>query len=55
MKTVGDKLEKFAVTGVKPGQPEDAFFEITDESFAGKWKVSFTIQKILHLYALQKS
>jgi len=39
MKTVGDKLEKFAVTGVKPGQLEDAFFEITDESFAGKWKV----------------
>ena len=39
MKTVGHKLEKFAVTGVKPGQPEDAFFEITDESFAGKWKV----------------
>jgi peroxiredoxin (alkyl hydroperoxide reductase subunit C) len=39
MKTVGNKLEKFAVTGVKPGQPEDAFFEITDESFAGKWKV----------------
>ena len=39
MKTVGDKLEKFAVTGVKFGQPEDAFFEITDESFAGKWKV----------------
>ena len=39
MKTVGDKLEKFAVTGVKPGQPEDAFFEITDAKFAGKWKV----------------
>jgi len=39
MKTVGDKLEKFAVTGVKPGQPEDAFFDITDESFSGKWKV----------------
>ena len=39
MKTVGDKLEKFAITGVKPGQPEDAFFDITDESFAGKWKV----------------
>ena len=39
MKTVGNKLEKFAITGVKPGQPEDAFFEITDESFAGKWKV----------------
>jgi peroxiredoxin (alkyl hydroperoxide reductase subunit C) len=39
MKTVGDKLEKFAITGVKPGQPEDAYFTITDESFAGKWKV----------------
>ena len=39
MKTVGHKLEKFAITGVKPGQPEDAFFDITDESFAGKWKV----------------
>jgi peroxiredoxin (alkyl hydroperoxide reductase subunit C) len=39
MKTVGDKLEKFVVTGVKPGQPEDAFFDITEESFAGKWKI----------------
>jgi peroxiredoxin (alkyl hydroperoxide reductase subunit C) len=39
MKTVGDKLEKFTVTGVKPGQPEDAFFPITEESFAGKWKI----------------
>ena len=39
MKTVGDKLEKFAVTGVKPGQPEDAFFTITEESFEGKWKI----------------
>ena len=39
MKTVGDKLEKFAVTGVRFGQPEDAFFNITDESFPGKWKV----------------
>ena len=39
MKTVGDKLEHFVVTGVRPGQPEDAFFDITDESFAGKWKV----------------
>ena len=39
MKTVGDKLENFAVTGVKPGQPEDAYFTITEESFAGKWKV----------------
>ena len=39
MKTVGDKIEAFAVTGVKPGQPEDAFFTITDQSFEGKWKV----------------
>ena len=33
MKTVGDKLEAFAVTGVRPGQPEDAFFDITEKSF----------------------
>ena len=39
MKTVGHKLEKFAVTGVKPGQPEDAFYTITENSFEGKWKV----------------
>jgi alkyl hydroperoxide reductase subunit AhpC len=39
MKTVGDKLEEFVVTGVKPGQPQDAFFDITEKSFEGKWKV----------------
>ena len=39
MKTVGDKLTPFTVTGVKPGQPEDAFFPITEKSFEGKWKV----------------
>jgi lipoyl-dependent peroxiredoxin subunit C len=39
MKTVGDKLEKFVVTGVRPGQPKDAFFDITEESYPGKWKV----------------
>ena len=39
MKTVGDKLEPFVLTGVKPGQPDDAFFEITEKSFKGKWKV----------------
>ena len=37
MKTVGDQVTKFAVTGVNPGR--DDFFTITDESFAGKWKV----------------
>jgi peroxiredoxin (alkyl hydroperoxide reductase subunit C) len=39
MKTVGDKLEPFVVTGVRPGQPEDAFFEINEKSFEGKWKI----------------
>lgn len=39
MKTVGDKLEPFVITGVRPGQPEDAFFNITEKSFEGKWKV----------------
>jgi lipoyl-dependent peroxiredoxin subunit C len=39
MKTVGDKLAPFAVTGVRPGQPEDAFYTITENSFEGKWKV----------------
>jgi len=39
MKTVGDKLQPFVVTGVRPGQPEDAFFTITEKSFEGKWKV----------------
>ena len=37
MKTVGDKLEKFAVTGVNPGK--DDFFTITETSFEGKWKI----------------
>ena len=39
MKTVGDKLTSFAITGVKPHQPEDAFFTITEKSFEGKWKI----------------
>ena len=41
MKTVHDKLETFAVTGVKPGAltGDDAFETITDTSFQGKWKV----------------
>jgi peroxiredoxin (alkyl hydroperoxide reductase subunit C) len=37
MKTVGDKLTPFAVTGVNPGK--DDFFTITEKSFEGKWKV----------------
>ena len=39
MKTVGQTLDAFALVGVKPGQPEDAFFDITEKSFEGKWKV----------------
>ena len=39
MKTIGDKIEAFAVTGIKPGQPADPYFTITEESFPGKWKV----------------
>jgi lipoyl-dependent peroxiredoxin subunit C len=39
MKTVGQKLDPFVVTGVKPGQPADAFFDINEKSFEGKWKI----------------
>lgn len=51
MKTVGDKLESFKVTGVKPGfnNPEEngvsAFEEITAQSFPGKWKVIYFYPK----------
>ena len=37
MKTVGDKIHSFAITGINPGR--DDFFTITEQSFAGKWKV----------------
>ena len=41
MKTVGDQLTAFAVTGVKPGalSGDNAFGTITEESFEGKWKI----------------
>jgi peroxiredoxin (alkyl hydroperoxide reductase subunit C) len=41
MKTIGDKLTEFAITGVKPGAltPDNAFESITEKSFEGKWKV----------------
>jgi peroxiredoxin (alkyl hydroperoxide reductase subunit C) len=46
MLTVGNKLESFLVTGVKPGggllqkgEMPDLFFDITEKSFEGKWKV----------------
>ena len=41
MKTIGDKVEAFAVTGVKPSAltVDGAFETITEKSFEGKWKV----------------
>ena len=51
MKTVGDKLEPFKVTGVKPGfneheeKGQSAFETITEKSFPNKWKVIYTYPK----------
>ena len=51
MKTVGDKLESFTVTGVKPGfnHAEEngisAFETITEQSFPGKWKIIYFYPK----------
>ena len=48
---IGDKLPEFSVTGVKPGFMEheengvSAFEEVTQDSFAGKWKVIFFYPK----------
>ncbi len=51
MKTVGQKLESFKVTGVKPGfnrheeNGQSAFETITHQSFPGKWKVIYFYPK----------
>jgi len=51
MKTVGQKLDPFRVTGVKPGfnhheeKGVSAFEEITEQSFPGKWKVIYFYPK----------
>jgi alkyl hydroperoxide reductase subunit AhpC len=51
MKTVGDKLEAFRVTGVKPGfnhheeNGVSAFEEVTEKSFQGKWKIIYFYPK----------
>ncbi|MFP3589137.1 redoxin domain-containing protein, partial [Paraburkholderia sp. SIMBA_055] len=48
---IGDKLPSFKVTGVKPGfnhheeNGVSAFEEITEASFADKWKVIFFYPK----------
>lgn len=41
MKTVGQRIDRFNVTGVKPGalDPVDAFEELNESSFIGEWKV----------------
>jgi lipoyl-dependent peroxiredoxin subunit C len=44
MKTVGDKIESFAVTGINPGE-RNKFFDITEKSFEGKWKVIYFFPK----------
>jgi peroxiredoxin (alkyl hydroperoxide reductase subunit C) len=51
MKTIGQKLEPFRVTGVKPGfnhheeNGASAFEEITEKSFPGKWKIIYFYPK----------
>lgn len=51
MKTVGQKLESFHITGVKPGftlpeqAGESAFIDITEKSFEGSWKVIYFYPK----------
>lgn len=51
MKTVGDKIEAFTVTGVKPGFNHheeggvSAFETINEKSFPGKWKIIYFYPK----------
>ena len=47
MKTVGDKIQSFALTGVKPGQPEDAFFTIDDDTFMNTFS---ELPRTLHIF-----
>lgn len=60
MKTVGEKFPDFKFIGVKPkfNNPEEngvsAFEVIDNNSFNGKWKIVYFIQKTLHLFAQQK-
>jgi lipoyl-dependent peroxiredoxin subunit C len=41
MLTVGDRLPSFTLQGVVSTDPKTAFTDITNESFAGQWKVIF--------------
>ena len=41
MLTIGDKLPEFNLTGVVSNEMSDAFVDISDKSYDGKWKVIF--------------
>ena len=51
MKTIGDTVEAFSITGVKPGfnhheeNGVSAFENITEKSFPGKWKIIYFYPK----------
>ncbi|NLR76198.1 peroxiredoxin [Leeia aquatica] len=51
MKTVGQSLEAFHITGVKPGfnhheeNGVSAFESLTEQSFSGKWKIIYFYPK----------
>ncbi len=41
MKTIGDKFPAFAATAVVSQEPGKQFTALTDQSYAGKWRVYF--------------
>jgi peroxiredoxin (alkyl hydroperoxide reductase subunit C) len=41
MLTVGDKFPAFNLKAVVPGELKNAFIDVTEKSFQGKWKVVF--------------
>lgn len=51
MKTIGQKVDRYTVVGVKPGfnnheeNNQSAFEEITELSFPGKWKIIYFYPK----------
>ena len=53
MKTVGDKIEKFAVTGVNPGSISSLTLLTKASPVSGR--LLFTIQRTLHSYVQLKS
>ncbi len=45
MLTVGDKFPEFNLQGVVSNDLKDAFIDVTDKSYSGKWKVVFFYPK----------